>query len=160
MTDLNNASVSTLDLLDATLDDMNDLPSWSNFPAGVYKVKPGIKQEKKKNAKTGAVETHITVTAKLLEVRELASAESTPPDVGSETQVRYTWENEYGQGGLKNLLKPIAAATGLKKVPELLEVLNTADDVLLVMGTRAGKAPAGGGEAPQYQVFSDLIVEA
>lgn len=158
MTTLNDATVSTLSLLDASLDDMMDMPEWKNFPPGAYVVKPSIKQETKKNTKTNAMETHITVGAKLISVKELADPNSVAPEVGSEAQVRYTWENEYGQGGLKNLLKPVAAATGLKKVPELLEAINTADSLIFVMGIRKGKAEAGK-DTPEYQTFTDLIVE-
>jgi hypothetical protein len=151
------ATVSTLSLLDASLDDMNDMPTWEVFPAGVYKVKPTVKQEKKKNDK-GVEETIITVGAKLLEVRELNSPEDKAPEIGAETSTRYTWENEYGQGGLKNLLKPIAAATGVKSVAQLLEILNDADDVVLVMGKRIVKGSAGKSDK-EYQQFNDLMVE-
>lgn len=158
MTSLNDANVSTLSLLDASLDDMNDMPEWKNFPPGAYTVKPSIKMETKKNAKTNESETHITVSAKLIAVKELADPNDTAPEVGSETQVRYIWQNEYGQGGLKNLLKPIAVATKLTKVPDLLEAIDTADSVVLVMGIRKGKAGTDG-SAPEYQTFTDLIVE-
>lgn len=158
MTNLNDSTVNTLSLLDASLDDMMDMPEWKNFPAGAYTVKPSIVQEQKKNTKTNAMETHITVKAKLIAVKELADPNSVAPEVGSETQVRYTWENEYGQGGLKNLLKPVAAATQLKKVPELLEAIHTADSLVLVMGLRKGKSEAGK-DTPEYQTFTDLIVE-
>jgi hypothetical protein len=155
---IQTAEVNTLSLLDASLDDMMDMPEWKNWPAGAYTVKPEIKQESKKNTKTNEMETHITVKAKLIAVKELADPNSVPPEVGAETQVRYTWENEYGQGGLKNLLKPVAAATGLKKVPELLEAIHTADSLVLVVGIRKGKSEAGK-ETPEYQTFTDLIVE-
>lgn len=156
MTDLNNASVSTLDLLDATLDDMKDLPQWITFPAGVYKVKPSVKMEKKK-VKNEEV-TVITVGATLLEVREINNKEEVAPEIGAVTSVAYNWENEYGQGGLKNLLKPIGAATGAAKVTDLLELLNTADSVLLVMGVREGKAQDNK-PAAKFQQFTDLILE-
>lgn len=154
---LNDAQISTISLLDAILDDMNDMPTWSRFPAGVYKVKPSVKTEVKKN-QAGVSETHITISCKLLAVVELADAASVAPEVGSETQVRYTWENEYGQGGLKNLLKPVAAASGQKSVPVLLDLINNADDLVFVMDIRAGKADAKGVKA-EYQTFTDLIVQ-
>ena len=160
---IKDATLNTMDLLDASLDDMMDMPEWKNFPPGAYVVKPSISTEKKKNAKTNEMETHITVKAKLIAVKELASPESVAPEVGAETQVRYTWENEYGQGGLKNLLKPVAAATAaagqpIIKVPELLEAIDTADSLVLVMGVRKGKAESGK-ETPEYQTFTNLIVE-
>lgn len=151
------ATVSTLSLLDASLDDMADMPTWSVFPAGVYKVKPTVKQEQKKNAE-GVMETQITVGVKLLEVRELNSPESVAPEIGSETSCRYTWENEYGQGGLKNLLKPIAAVTGIKSVPQLLTTLHEADDVIMVMDIRTVRGQKGKSDK-DYQQFIDLIVE-
>lgn len=156
---LNDATVGTISLLDVSLDDMMDMPEWKNFPPGAYVVKTSIKQEQKKNTKTNEMETHITVGAKLLSVKELGDPNSTPPEIGAETQVRYTWENEYGQGGLKNLLKPVAAATGMKKVPELLEAIHTADSLVLVMGIRKGKATGTNTDVPEYQTFTDLIVE-
>ncbi len=156
MTDLNNASVSTLDLLDASLDDMADLPEWKIFPAGVYRVKPEVKQESKKQK--GESVTVITVTATLLEggIKEKNDPASADPAVGSQTNVRFTWENEYGQGGLKNLLKPISAATGVKKVGDLLQLLGTADSVLLVMGVRKSSKD---GKDYENQTFTDLILE-
>lgn len=159
MTDLNNAQMSTIDLLDATLDDMKDMPEWKRFPAGVYKVKPEVKTEKKKIKDEMC--TVITVTATLIEVREMNQSDATPPEIGSTTSVSYTWENDYGQGGLKNLLKPIAAAVkenGITKVSDFLQILGTADSVLLVMGLRDGKADSYG-KIPQYQQFTDLILE-
>lgn len=159
MTDLNNAQISTLDLLDATLDDMKDLPEWKRFPAGVYKVKPEVKIEKKKIKNEDC--TQITVTATLIEVKELNRTDATPPEIGAVTSVSYTWENEYGQGGLKNLLKPIASAVkenGITKVSDFLQILGSADSVLLVMGVRDGKADSSG-RIPQYQQFTDLILE-
>lgn len=158
MSNLNDSTVNTMSLLDASLDDMNDMPEWKNFPPGAYTVKPSIKMESKKNTKTGITETHITVGAKLIAVKELADPNDTAPEVGAETQVRYTWENEYGQGGLKNLLKPVAAATSMTKVPELLDAINTADSLVLVMGLRKGKAGTDG-STPEYQTFTNLIVE-
>jgi len=156
MSSLNDANLNALDLLDAKLDDLSDLPEWVTFPAGIYKVKPSVKTESKINPKTKLKETIITVGAKLLEIKELTDEGGVRVAVGAETSARYTWENEYGQGGLKVLLKPIAAATGISSVKQLLEMLGTADSVLLVMSTRES-TNATTGKTATYQVFSDLI---
>lgn len=154
--DLNDAKVNTLDLLDAQLDDLKDLPEWKTFPPGVYLVKPVVKMEKKAN--TGLV---ISVTCTLLEggVLEMNDKDATPPEVGSQTSVNYNWDNEYAQGNIKNLLKPIAAATNgqVTKVADLLEMINTADSLKFVMGTREGKAKDGK-PAAVFQQFLDILV--
>jgi len=156
---LQTTELNTLDLLDAQLDDLKDLPEWKTFPAGVYLCKPAVKSEKKKIKNEEC--TVITITATLLEggVIELNDKDATPPEVGSQTSVQFTWENEYGQGALKNILKPIAAATNgqVKKVADLLELINTADSLKFVMGTRQGKAQDGK-PAATFQQFTDVIV--
>lgn len=156
MSNLNDAKMG-LDLLDAKLEDLQDLPEWTVFPAGVYKVKPTVKIEKKKN-KANVTETIITIGAKLLEIKEVADEKATRVEVGSETSCRFTWENEFGQGGLKVLLKPIATVTGNSSVSQLLEILGSADDVILVMDTR-DSTNAQTGKTTTYQVFKDLIIE-
>lgn len=156
MTDMNNASVSTLDLLDAQLDDMKDLPEWTIFPAGVYKIKPKV--ETKKKVQKGENVTVITVTATLIEVKEMNEKDAVAPEIGSETSVNFTWENDYGQGGLKNLLKPIGAAVkdkGITKVSDLLQILGSADDVLLVMDVRESDKD---GKKTKFQQFKDLML--
>ena len=158
MTDINSANLNTLDLLDAKLSDMSDLPEWVVFPAGVYKVKPSVKIERKANQKTKVMETVITVNAKCIEVKEVQDATQPRVAVDSETSTRYTWENEYGQGGLKKLLAPIAAITKLDSVKKLLDVLDSADSVLIVMDTR-DSTNAQTNKTTTYQVFADLIVD-
>ena len=157
MSNLNDSTMNTLDLLDAKLSDLADLPEWVTFPAGVYKCKPSVKIEKKANQKTKLMETIITVGAKCIEVKEVQDATQPKVAVDSETSTRYTWENDYGQGALKKLLAPIAAITKIESVKKLLDVLDTADSVLFVMDTREVTNAAG--KTATYQVFSDLIVD-
>lgn len=158
---LKDATVTnTVALLDANLDDMNDLPSWKVFPAGVYLVKPEVTIESKKNKTTKKDETQITIGATLIEIRELDDP-STPDDkkpvVGDVTSARFTWENEFGQGALKEILKPIAAATGKTKAMELLEILGAQDSILMVMGVRTKSVE--GKPDQEYQSIVNVIVE-
>jgi len=164
MSTLNDASLNTLSLLDAKIEDLADLPVWSTFPAGAYKVKPSVKKEQKKNSKTGVMEDIITVGAKLIEVKELADPASEKPAVDAETSARFTWQNEYGQGGLKNLLMPIAeflkkANQPVPGVVGLLDILNSADSVIIVMGQRVVKANTPGGKDQVYQTMESLLVD-
>jgi hypothetical protein len=156
MSSLNDSTLNTLDLLDAKLEDLADLPEWVTFPAGVYKCKPSVKIEKKLNTKSKAMETIITIGAKLIEIKELNDPASVKVAVDSETSCRFTWENEFGQGGLKKLLAPIAALTKISSVKQLLDILGSADDVLFAMDTR--DVTNSSNKTATYQVFTDLIV--
>jgi hypothetical protein len=158
-TELDTAAFSALSLLDAKMDDLVDLPEWKTFPPGVYKVKPSVKIEKKPSkADAKKMDTVITISATLLAIKELADPASEKVEVGAETSCRYTWENEFGQGGLKKLLTPIYAMTENPSFKYNLDALHTADDVLLVMTTRVVKGKNGSPDAV-YQQFTDLIVE-
>lgn len=161
--DLSTSTLNTLSLLDAKIEDLADMPTWSTFPAGAYKVKPSVKREQKKNSKTGVVEDIITIGAKLIEVKETADPAAVRPEVGSETSSRFTWQNEYGQGGIKNLLTPVAtflknAGQSVPGVVGLMDILHSADSVIIVMGQRIVKGQ-NGGKDQVYQTFEDLMVD-
>jgi hypothetical protein len=163
MSNLNDASLNMLSLLDAKIEDLADMPTWSTFPAGAYKVKPSVKKEQKKNAKTNVMEDIITIGAKLIEVKETADPAAVKPEVGAETSSRFTWQNEYGQGGLKNLLMPIAtflktAGQPVPGVMGLMDILHSADSVIIVMGQRVVKGQ-NGAKDQVYQTFEDLMVD-
>lgn len=106
-----NAALDSL--LDSTLDDLADLPTFQPFPAGAHRCT--VEFEEKMINKKPAVELKLIG----IETVELADpGEDKPIEPKQETQVLYilTKEdgsaNEVSQGKLKETLKPLGEATG------------------------------------------------
>ena len=120
-------------LLDSNLDDLQDLPAFEPFPAGVHQVI--VTFESKEINKHPAVE----VTLKLVETVELANpTEDKPQAAGSTTNVAYMLDNEFGQGSLKKLMKPFQEHFGTHTIREAMEAANGAE-VQLVTKVRTNK---------------------
>ena len=104
----NNAAAATLDsILDGTLDDIADLPSFAAWPAGAYKVvlKEGFAEKK--------INDHPAFELKLmnqetLELNNAAETEETPK-VGDECSLSFMMDNDTGKGFFKEAIKPIVA---------------------------------------------------
>ena len=127
---INSAAINSL--LDVSLDDIADLPEFMIFPAGAHRCTISFEAKQ--------IGTHPAVEAKLvlLETVELANPSDSIPKEGSESNVAYMLDNEYGQGNLKKLLKPLAAHLGLSQVPKILEESN-GTEVLVVTRQRQNK---------------------
>lgn len=109
-----NAAITTMDqLLSASLDDLDDLPSFDCPPPGVYVV--SVSTDQKEVNKKDAIEASYTVT----EVIELSDPNSTPPVAGSKFSTLFTL-NEYGVGKLKEFAKPFGDKFGTRNVGELV----------------------------------------
>lgn len=108
----------TLDILDATLDDLEDLPEFKVFPNGAHICTISFEEKK--------VNDHPSVEVKLRaqETVELASSDDEPLAPGDEGSVLYMLDNEFGQGGLKALLRPLQEATGEVKTRDILNAAN------------------------------------
>lgn len=121
------------DILDQNLEDLQDLPAFEVPPAGAYNAT--IKGAEEKD-----INDHPAVEVKFVlnEVMELANPEDTPPAAGTETSIIYMMDNEFGVGNFKELLKPIAAATGISKTRELVDAMKGMQ-VLLVTKVRQNK---------------------
>lgn len=112
----NSTNSSALDaLLDMQLDDMKDLPEFKVLNAGAHKVT--IDFEVKDINKHPAVE----VKVKLVETLELADPSQTPDEVGTESSMACMMDNEFGQGALKAILKPLCEHFGTQKFGEIRE---------------------------------------
>lgn len=127
-------------LLDGTLDDLADMPEFKPFPVGTHKVKP--KLEIKKIDGFSAVEVKLTA----IETLELPSgSEESPLAAGDNTNVLYFLNHsnlqvaEMGQGGFKELMKIAAEKFGAKPNRQLIEDLNSCDEVVVVTGQRKNK---------------------
>lgn len=109
MSEKNTASVD--DILDGTLDDIEDLPSFSAWPAGAYRVTlPEGFAQKKINDKPA-----FEVKLKNLEVLEVTNPaeQEEAPKVGDETSLSFMMDNETGKGFFKEAIMPFVAHAGL-----------------------------------------------
>lgn len=103
-------------LLDSSIDDLADLPAFQVYPAGCHRVTVSWEQK--------VVADHPSVELKLkaIETIELANpTKDTPLEPGTEGTVLFMLDNEFGQGALKEVIKPFAAATGAANLRAAME---------------------------------------
>ena len=139
-------------LLDANLDDLADLPSYENFPAGVHKATLSI-TKKEINSKPMM---EIKLTA--IETVELSKPEEDKPvTAGQVSSALYDLTNEYAQGNFKKLVSPLAASLGVTSIREIIEQAE-GTEVEAVTAFRKGKAKPGETEIPVYFEIKKLLV--
>lgn len=107
-------------ILDGTLDDIDDLPSFTPFPNGAYHIVLPNGLEQKPIGKHPAVECKM----KCVEVKELSNPvadEANKPKPGDECSSVFMLDNETGLGFLKkDVLEPIGSKMGLRKNSEII----------------------------------------
>lgn len=108
-------SIENLDILDAKLDDIDDLPEFAIFPAGAHRARATM-EIKEVNGKR-AVELSLS----LIEHMELADPNDKALPEGSQSSVLYMLDNEYGVGNLKKVAKPFGEALGTQVLKEIIE---------------------------------------
>lgn len=108
--------VNVDDLLDSTLDDLEDLPSFAPFPAGVHHVKVTLEQ------KEVAGHPSVEVSCEMVETKELANpTDDTAPKPGDKAGTLCMLDNEFGRGNLKLLATPIGQSLGVSSIREVIE---------------------------------------
>lgn len=111
-------------LLDKNLDDIDDLPEFKTFPAGIHKC--NIKWARKDIEKTvdGSKKKvpHMELTLTAIETLELADQadQDKLPKVGDKCSTAYDLTNEFALGALKKAVKSLAEATGKQKLMEII----------------------------------------
>lgn len=130
-----NQDQSNIDIdsiLDSQLDDLADLPEFGTYPAGSHKVI--INWEKK------TVNNHPSVELKMkaVETLELANPTDAPLVPNAEGSVLFMLDNEFGQGALKALLKPLAVETGEGSLSGIMNASNGME-VTVVTNIRQNK---------------------
>ena len=128
--------MSELDsLLDATLDDLADLPSFSPFPVGVHRVLATMETEEiTAKMKKPCVE----LSFKYVECLEMADPAEAPPKDGDTCNTMFMLDNEFGQGNLKKCATPIAKALGTSSIRDTIEQCTDVECVI-VTSLRADK---------------------
>ena len=127
---------SNLDLLlDATLDDLQDLPSFKPFPIGAHRCLAtfGTKEINGKAA--------VTLDFKYIECIELADPTDEAPKEGDTSNTMFMLDNEFGQGNLKKCAAPFAAALNLTSLRDIVEQVQDIE-VVVMTGLRTDKNDA------------------
>jgi len=133
-----NDSVNIDSLLDATLDDLADLPEFKVFPAGAYNGT--VELTAKKIGDNPAVELKFTNQ----EVVELSDPTAEPPAEKATTSVSFMLNNEFGQGGLKKVLNSLREGLGIAEGTSMREIMEAAKgaNCQVVFTTRADRNDA------------------
>lgn len=125
-------------LLDETLDDLADLPATQPFPAGAHAVKLTVKRNTKKAGSYIVEMVH-------QETVELANPNDTEPKEGDKSTIFISTKkkdgtvNEFGQGQLKVVLKPLGELMQTNSISEILEGTKEGVDAVVVVGIRKSK---------------------
>jgi len=124
--DMNLDDVSTDDILDMTLDDLEDLPSFEPYPAGAHRALVTM-EEKVINDKKS-----VEVGLKLVEHLELAEpTKDKELEAGAETSVLCGLGNKWGRGELKKIATPVAIALGTATIREAIEQCNDIECIVV-----------------------------
>jgi hypothetical protein len=130
-----NKQVDLDSLLDSTLDDLADMPEFKPFPAGAHRAT--IHMEVKLVNEIPSLDIKLTG----IETVELANPEDQPLKEGDSTnqlimlKKKDGTKNEFSEGKMKELLKPLAAQFGTSTNRETIEASNGAE-VLVVTKLR------------------------
>lgn len=113
---LNEQEQALFDAFNNTsVEDLEDLPSFDPYPNGAHLVT--IEFERKVVNDKPAVILKTT----MVETQQLEDPAATAPNAGDTYDFMFGLSNEYGEGSLKNILAPMAEATGITSNGELLD---------------------------------------
>jgi len=116
---------SVLDLLDAKLDDLADLPEFKPFAAGVHKVLATFGTKEINSS------TVVTLDFVYMECIELADANEAEPKAGDTANTMFMLDNEFGQGNLKKCALPFCAALELTTIREVIEGVKDVECIII-----------------------------
>lgn len=122
-------------LLDASLDDLADLPEFVVFPAGAHHCTAYLESKEVNNNPC------IELKLKLIETKEYANPEDAakPLEAGAESSMLFNLTNEFGQGKLKPIARVFGTHFGLSKLSEIIEATKDGVEVMAVTKTRQNK---------------------
>jgi len=111
------------DLMDSSIDDLEELPPFIVPPVGYYKLAVSLSR-KSVNDKP-CIEAAFVVR----ETLELKNPSEAPCEAGTKFSQLFTMDNEWGQKGFKSFLKGLIDPLGLsgKKVSEVIEAVQNVE---------------------------------
>ena len=103
-------------LLDSTLDDLEDLPEFKAFPPGVHKVLISLDLKEVNDKQC------VEMEMKALETVELAEpTKDTVLKEGDSCNILFMLDNEFGRGKLKAVATPLGEALDTSVLREVIE---------------------------------------
>lgn len=132
-----SGSINPIDL-DASLDDIDDLPGFVALPTGAYVVVLAAGIEAKQVGDHPAFQAAMTLkSVEELLPDNLDEGEEPPKPDDIATQV-FMRDNEFGMGNFKEFCKPIRAATGATTIKEIMEA-SKGLELLITVKRKQGK---------------------
>lgn len=141
-----NESNETLDDLDETLDDLADMPETKPWAVGSYAAKMTIKRNLGADKKKKGAYIAEFVHQETIELANPADETATTKEGDKSTIFISTVDkegkkNEFAQGTLKMLMKPLAELYQTNSISEILEQNKSGVDVHVTFGVRKSKDP-------------------
>lgn len=149
MTELNQ-DMDLDNLLDETIDDLADMPETKPFPDGAHLV--NLKLKRLTDDKKKVVPGKFMVELEYISEIELSDPDTEESARSKEGDKNAVWihtvkkdgtKNEFGQGQLKLIIKPIADHLGVTTVSEVIAA--TEEGLQVIAVTKIRKAKAGSG---------------
>lgn len=139
----------TDDLLDATLDDLEDLPEFAVFPAGAHRCLAtlSIKEVNDKQA----VELELKLIEHL-EFAEPASDQEMP--AGTIASTLFMLDNEFGRGNLKKIAKPLGESLGTGVLRDIIEQTTEMEVAVITSIRRPNKKAIANGTDPDARYLN------
>lgn len=122
-------------ILDATLDDLDDLPEFKPFPAGGHKVLASFSVDKVNNKPV------IKLDFKYIEKLELADPQDEVPKEGDVASTMFMLDNEYGVGNFKKCAAPFREALGFGSNREIVEGVKDVECIIITTIRKDKKDP-------------------
>lgn len=125
----------TIDMLDETLDDLADLPETKPFPAGAHQVTVKLRRNAKKAGQ-------YIVEMLYKEPIEISNPDDAIPAAGDKSTIFISTKkkdgspNEFGQGQLKKVMKPIATMLGTNVIADIIEGAKDGVDCAVVVSIK------------------------
>ena len=136
-------------ILDGTLDDIEDLPSFAAWPTGAYRalLKDGFKQ---KIINDKPAYTLKMVNLEVLEIANAAEADEAPKEQ-DETELMFGLDTETGRGFFKEAIKPFLDFLGLPATqPGAVRAAVDASKGMEVVAVMKRRSVTKDGETKQY----------
>jgi len=136
-------SMNMNDLLDSTLDDLEDLPEFKVFNPGAHKVlatfsTKELEVNSKTNPQVKVKKQVVELKLKLIETLELKDPQATLDEPGTECSTIFMLDNQFGRGNLKKCAAPFAESFNFSSIREVVEGVKDVESLVLT-GIRRDK---------------------